>query len=162
MKNEHWRVGDKELIVLSNQSITIIDAADLAIIAALDGTWYEQRRAHTSYAAINHDGTCSLMHGLLTGSNRDRHADHINHNGLDNRRRNLRLVTPGQNAQNVPRARSHSTTGVRGVGPSGDKFRARVTVAGVEHHIGRFDTIEEATAAVVEARSKLMTHSDEC
>lgn len=70
----------------------------------------------------------------------------------------LRLVTPKQNSENHSPGRP-SRTGVRGVYPSGKKFECRVFHDGTSYRIGLFDTIEEANAAVVKARAKLFTHS---
>jgi hypothetical protein len=41
------------------------------------------------------------MHHLILPLTKDVEIDHINHNGLDNRRCNLRLVTHQQNIQNT-------------------------------------------------------------
>lgn len=48
--------------------------------------------------------------------------------------------------------RSDNTAGVRGVSKSGAKWSARITVQGKYKHIGRFDSIEAAAAAVAAHR----------
>ena len=83
-------------------------------------------------------------------------ADHINRNGLDNRRDNLRLATHGQNMANSKR-KSNATSAYRGVRQrkSNGKWRAQISVGGKNLHIGYYDTAEEAALAWNQAARKL-------
>jgi len=78
--------------------------------------------------------------------------DHINGIRSDNRIKNLRDVTPGINRQNMRRARSNNSTGLLGVSFDRGRFRALIQVAGVQKHLGCFDTAELAHAAYVYAK----------
>ena len=53
------------------------------------------------------------MHNLITQPHGDTVTDHINRNGLDNRRSNLRLVTKQQNYHNFPKKGIHEYRGLR-------------------------------------------------
>lgn len=69
-------------------------------------------------------------------------VDHINGNGLDNRRENLRVVTPAQNTRNL--RVYNNPTGFRGVFPHKGKFLARVA----SDYLGFYETAMEAAFAV--------------
>lgn len=72
-------------------------------------------------------------------------VDHINRNGLDNRRANLRLVTIAQNNMNRrPWSRSSKFKGVS-FHKNQNRFIARITVNGKRLHLGSF--INESAAA---------------
>jgi hypothetical protein len=109
-----------------------------------------------------------LVMGLAPYTEDRREVDHKDGNTLDNRRSNLRVVTPGQNRQNLKRTRG-VTSAHRGV--SYDNYYAergwtgvwlaQVNVAGKCVYRKRFATEEEAAHAAREARSEHMTHSEE-
>ena len=80
-------------------------------------------------------------------------VDHINRDTGDNRVANLRAATKGENNRNVDR-RTDNKSGVRGVDFHTGKWRARVALNGKCVFNKRFDTCEEATRAVIEARRK--------
>jgi hypothetical protein len=71
-------------------------------------------------------------------------------------------LTHAQNMENRQGLNTNNATGVRGVSwhTSNQKYRATVRVNYRSHHVGLFDTVAEAEAAVVAARLRLMTHSD--
>jgi hypothetical protein len=82
-------------------------------------------------------------------------VDHINGDGLDNRRANLRLATHSQNAIN--RRRDKSKTSSRFVGVSFKKldgrWAARINYKGKTLSLGRFDS-EIAAAKAYDAAAK--------
>ena len=57
---------------------------------------------------------CIMMHKFIMNAPKGMCVDHINHNGLDNRRENLRICSYSQNAQNK-RRRVDSRSGYKGV-----------------------------------------------
>jgi hypothetical protein len=83
--------------------------------------------------------------------------DHINMNRTDNRIANLRSVSPRVNSENRRTAQSQNLVGLRGVSwrDHCKKWRSRITVHGVEHRLGQFDTAEDAHAAYLEAKRRL-------
>lgn len=78
------------------------------------------------------------------------HVDHINGDGLDNTRNNLRAVTPAENLRNQ-RLRKDNTSGFKGVSRHEGRWRARVRVDGKYTHVGLFDSAEDAARAYDEA-----------
>lgn len=75
-----------------------------------------------------------------------RQADHVNHDTLDNRHLNLRIVSAAMNKQNQP-SRGGSS---RFVGVSWDRrgcWRAQIQLGGIMRNLGRFKSEEEAAYA---------------
>lgn len=106
MKNDYSVADDIAYIILTQGKICIIDTKDLQQIsgykwhAKKDGkTWYVTNTVRTS----THTWRTVLMHRLILGIHQDDclQIDHINHNGLDNRRDNLRIVTNIRNLHNL-------------------------------------------------------------
>ena len=102
------------------------------------------------YAARNAkvDGVwrLQLMHRSILGAPNGMVVDHINHDGLDNRRANIRICSQANNMKN---ARSGANkTGFRGVHrTSPNRFVASIMVGGKSKYLGCFETAELAAAA---------------
>jgi hypothetical protein len=129
----------------------IVDAEDYGWLSRYK--WHAQSagRSGTFYAARNRPGGgLALMHRMIMRPPRGMVVDHINGNGLDNRRCNLRICTRAQNARNGPK-RAGSKFRFVGVYPRGDKWQACVTCNGKDHYLGPFD--DEVAAA--KARDRL-------
>jgi hypothetical protein len=132
-------------VELTQGYVALIDDADLPLVMAA-GSWCVSRCSATNvYARTSLGGQMVSLHTYLTGWPR---VDHINGDGLDNRRANLRPVSARQNAQNV-RTQASSTSGFKGVNhyKRTGRWRAHITVGGVHRHLGYFDTPEEAALA---------------
>lgn len=91
------------------------------------------------------------LHRLLLNPKENQLVDHIDRNFRNNRRSNLRLATPSQNALN-----RWSKKGVGGVyhRPNrGGVFEVRINFNGKDKYLGSFKTKEEAEARAIEAKN---------
>lgn len=135
-------------IPLSRGMVTLVDDADFETVTSV-GKWYANPSDRTFYARKNFNrngGWVTVrMHTFLTGWEL---VDHVNGNGLDNRRDNLRPATPSQNAQNRG-MRSDNTSGFKGVYRHGRNGRwvASIWVDGRSNYLGLFDSATEAAVA---------------
>jgi hypothetical protein len=71
-------------------------------------------------------------------------VDHINRDGLDCRRSNMRVVTAKENARNLP-VPKHNTSGYRGIRWNKRESKWRVEISG--EYIGDFKDFELAKQA---------------
>ena len=81
-------------------------------------------------------------------------TDHVNLNGLDNRRSNLRLATQSQNGANKGTYRSNQC-GLKGASPAKGKWRSQIKLNGKVKHLGYFSSAEEAHHAYLSAARML-------
>lgn len=91
---------------------------------------------------------------LCTGAWPQGVIDHRDGNGLNNRFTNLRVGTQSLNMQNVWRAKRSSKTGLLGVVPHREKFRAMIGIGKKRLSLGVFPTAEAAHAAYLAAKRK--------
>lgn len=115
---------------------TVIDGDD-ATLAALS---WGRRGKRSRYAGRGSPTTYlhRLIMGLSYGDRRQ--VDHIDGDGLNNRRSNLRIVTQAQNQQNTGQLGAHRLAGRK-------RWRAKAVLDGKQIHLGMFDTREAAEEA---------------
>ena len=110
------------------------------------------------YAVARIDGKVVSMHRLIMDAQPGQQVDHLDRNGLNNRRQNLRFATVQQQAQNKG-AYSSSKSHLRGVYQDQscqNRWRAEIRLNGKKIFRKSFRSAEEASMAVVKARSRLM------
>ena len=139
-------------IPLTQGLFALVDEADWALVAPF--LWHAARRRTRVYAGTNSGAL--LMHRLLLGCDE---VDHIDGDGLDNRRSNLRACTDSQNNFNQ-RVRTYSASGFKGVTLDRRYGRWIAQIQANKRHytLGTHATAEEA-ARVYDAAA-LRLHGD--
>lgn len=112
--------------------------------------WCALKNGNTWYAvrAIRTRGKKSLehMHRIIIGAPEDIQTDHANHNGLDNRKANLRLATNAQNQFNS-RPQVGTLSLYKGVTKKGRSWSAGITRGGEHYRLGSYGSEEDAARA---------------
>jgi hypothetical protein len=127
-----------------------IDHADLPLVAQY--SWHINQKPTNTYAERSVGESTQTLHAFLTGNPE---TDHINRNGLDNRRINLRTATRGQNMHNR-RIPKNNTSGYTGVSwhPYSQKWAAGLQYDGKRVHCGYFTSKVDAARAYDQAAIK--------
>jgi hypothetical protein len=88
------------------------------------------------------------MHRIIMEAEKGQHVDHINGDGLDNRKENLRLCCHSENLRNRGK-NVNNTSGFKGVvkQKNGKPWSAEITVNYKHIHLGTFKTKIEAAKA---------------
>lgn len=141
----------------------VVDDADYERVAQFK--WYaeEVRKKDGTIKAVyakrtRRDGngkhTEAMHRFILRLTDRSIDCDHKDHNGINNRRKNLRICTQSQNNANA-RVRHSSVSGFKGVTWEANRkrWRACATIDGKRKHIGYYvDKCEASKAYAVVAR----------
>lgn len=93
------------------------------------------------------------MHRLILGAKKGQIIDHVDGNGLNNMRKNLRIVSSLESSQNKG-IYKNNTVGQKGVYLHRGKFEARIMVNDKRIYLGRFDTAKEAGVVYRQAELK--------
>jgi hypothetical protein len=143
-------------IPLTQGKYAIVDPDDYFRLSKFK--WHAVKGCSTFYAvrSINRGGKCSRihMHREVLKVADDMYVDHINHNGLDNRKANLRVATFAQNTWNAERPIGRS--GYKGVWFSKKTglWRASITCCGKRKYLGCFYDKRQAAKAYDRAAMK--------
>lgn len=132
----------------------LVDDEDLRRVS--EKRWKIDRNGYAFSYCFNKKEAVVSMHrfilGLVVGDGKT--VDHINRNKLDNRKSNLRLCTPAENAQNSDRVKNR--TGFMGVtyAPqrSTNPYQAAIQVNGIRKKLGSYPTAELAHRAYLGAK----------
>ena len=148
-----------EISLINSPEVVLVDEEDFDFIS--QWSWrLQSKKPKNRYASRNQKRPSGkwrteFMHRVILNAPETFLVDHIDHDGLNNRRSNLRLANYSQNAIHARRA--IGTCGYRGV-----RFRerygtffARIRVNKKEHYLGRFDNPIDAALAYDRAAVKL-------
>lgn|SRR3990167_2809158 len=96
-----------------------------------------------------------LMHRLIMNTPKGMEVDHINGNGLDNRRENLRICTVGQNRMNRKISKNNSS-GFNGVywEKAKNSWRVKIHANNRFIHVGNFVNLRKAAISYNEAAQR--------
>lgn len=150
-------------IELTHGQYALVDDEDFEYLNQFkwDAHWYPHTKSY--YATCNHyvmmgnekKRIMSRMPTMIMNAPKGKVVDHINHDTLDNRKSNLRIVSIRQNNQNK---KNKGTSKYPGVSwdKSRQKWRAYITINKKQKHLGRFNEEQEAAKAYEQACRKLV------
>jgi hypothetical protein len=141
------------LIPLTKGLFAIVDDADFTALNEFKwNTQLTKRGGPYAYRFFRIKGTRrrghEIMHRVISGAKPGEVVDHINGNGLDNRRANLRCCTIAGNSQNRGASLGREFKGVfRREGKVARPFRASINCENRKYHLGNYATEIEAARA---------------
>lgn len=95
------------------------------------------------------------LHRYILNYKGEEDVDHINRNKLDNRKSNLRIITHEKNSQNKSMQRNNNTNFIGVIYDTArKKWRAEIRCQSKDIYLGRFDEIEDAKIARLNAEFK--------
>ena len=117
--------------------------------------WNITKNRNKLYAQKRTSDGKIYLHTYITNCPKGYYVDHINHNTLDNRKSNLRIVCNADNLRNGY-IRSNNKSGINGVyfDKSRNKYVASIKVNYKKIFLGRFENIEDAIQQRKEAETK--------
>jgi hypothetical protein len=137
-------------ILLTRGKVALVDDQDATLVNRY--RWTAIRSGNTWYAKTHIGSKTVYMHRMVLFGEAEsvdvRKADHINGDGLDNRRSNLRAVTHSENMRNTVGRRAVRGSEYKGVSVRKNAkkpFRACIHINGKQRHIGYF--VSESMAA---------------
>ena len=146
------RNGDVHTVLVDDEDLArVLEAGPWHVITSpRSRTLYVRRRVR-----VNGRRTEQPLHRFLM-SEATSIVDHVNGNGLDNRRANLREATSSESAMNRRRFKNN-TSGFKGVSwhAATGKWRAMINVYGKRYSMGLYETKEDAHAAYCGAAEAL-------
>ena len=134
------------LIPLTRGRFAIVDADDYTYLSKFQ--WFAEGTGNAFYAARKHKGKSIKMHRLITNAPDHLVVDHINHDGLNNTKVNLRICTFAQNCRNQRRLK-HKTSRYKGVHfhKKLKKFQSAIHHNKKLYHLGSFKNEIDAAKA---------------
>ena len=149
-----FKLGSKAVrrIPLTLGKFALVDLQDYYQLVKFN--WFVNFNGNTVYAIGKDRGKNVMMHRVIMNAPGHLFVDHIDHNGLNNTRSNLRLCSKAQNNCNKV-SRKSATSKYKGVfcKRAGEKWLASIQHNGTKYHLGYF-TDEIAAAKAYDEKAK--------
>ena len=144
----------KELVCRWGQSVGVTFVSDVDYPILREHSWSitEANASKQPYVRTYIKRVTIYMHRMIVGCAPVYKVDHKDGNGLNNQRPNLRVASHDENNLNRD---GWSLSGYKGVSRDGRRYRARITIGGVQKTLGRFDEAILAALAYDEAAHEL-------
>jgi hypothetical protein len=125
----------------------IVDDCDYSVVN--QHNWWAEisERKHAIYARAIVNGHKIYMHRLLMNAPKNLLVDHIDRDGLNCVRQNMRLATKSQNNGNSIGNSSIRTTPFKGIQKFGSRWQSKIWPNGKCINLGMFSTPEAAARA---------------
>ena len=135
----------KEISLTNSDLKVLVDDEDFDRLV-IHSWYFRDNYAARSYWIPKH--RTIFIHSEIMNFPTGYEVDHINHNGLDNRRENLRLCTHSQNAKNS-KLPINNTSGYKGACYRKDikKWHSYITVDGNRLFLGFYNELIDAAKA---------------
>jgi hypothetical protein len=149
------------LIKLTQGKYAIVDPEDFEKLNAYK--WRAHSNHNITFYAVRMTGRGTdgkrktiQMHREIMQPPKGFFVDHENHEGLDNRKKNLRIATPAQNNYNSRKRSDGVSSKYKGVSLDKryNKWRADISYKRKRKYLGYFDDETEAAKAYDEAAKK--------
>lgn len=143
-------VDDENFEILNQFSWSAMRCSDI---------WYAVHSKAAPRTIPNKQGktTVTYMHRLIMAASAGEEVDHINHNGIDNQKNNLRKCTGAQNIKNYTKSKNKKSSIYKGVSyyKRVKKWQASICCDNKPTWLGHFKTEVEAAIAYNEAAKRL-------
>lgn len=144
-RNTYKILDDYAVFYTNNGTEFYVDKDDIETLK--EHTWYIDNSGYIK----DRDGI--VLHRLIMKAPKDKDVDHINHNKLDNRKCNLRIVTEYENMWNQTLAKNNSS-GTTGVYQDKTGWRAVIGIYNKKIYLGHFKDKNDAIKARKNAEEK--------
>ncbi len=153
-RKKHYGIAFRR-IKLTKDRFVIVDPEDYLKLSQYHWQLFESK-SKKCYAVRLDNEKIVRMHRVIMNAPAGKIVDHENHNGLDNRKSNLRFATLAENSQNSTKRIKNVTSKYKGVCLSKGhrKWMASITCDHKRKHLGYFDNEEDAARAYDEAAKK--------
>ena len=146
-------------IKLTQGYVALVDVDDFEFLNQFK--WHvRDGNGHNKYAikniSVNNERIACRMHRVIMEAPKGVEVDHIDHNGLNNQKSNLRLCSTSQNAMNRKARGSSKYLGVyivkiKGKNKTYEYFKAQINTNGKYKSLGYFKSEEIAAKTYDEA-----------
>lgn len=149
-------------IQLTKGKVAIVDDEDFALVSRWRWAYIPSYKNQGSGYAMritrdagSRKSRAVYMHRFIMNSKPGQETDHVDRNGLNNTRANLRLCSHGENTRNRRDGRGHSRyKGVYVATHNPKKWQAGITSKGKRYYLGTYDD-EISAARAYDAAAKL-------